>query len=149
MNDWATLDREVLTAILGVGFGWCASQVYGLRALRSQRRALRNAELRVEEKEEELAEAVERTLRGEGKVDTSKLAIMLTCTDCPNCASSLYIKRSPRCFGIKGECPDHEIHYHSKCTKCGVDWLECTPEETVRQIQDRKKREEKNGPKRT
>jgi hypothetical protein len=142
MNDWATLDREVLTAILGMGFGWCASQVYGLRALRSQRRALRNAELRVEEKEEELTDAVERTLRGEPKIDANKLPILLTCRTCPTCDSSVYIKRGARCFGIRGECPDYQIHYHSMCTRCCVDWLECTPEQTVHE-QERKKKEKK------
>lgn len=133
VGDWATLDREVLVSILGVGFGWCASQLYGLRALRSQRRATKKAELRAQEKEIELTEAVERTMRGDPKIDAKKMIILLTCVRCPTCNTSSCIKRGARCYGHQGECPDWEVHYHTKCTHCGVDWIECTPERTINQ----------------
>lgn len=138
MGDWATLVREALVSILGVGFGWCASQLYGLRALRSQRRALKKATSDAEERESQLTEAVERALRGDAKVDVTKLAILHTRASCPTCHySTSHIKRGKRCYGHKGECPDWEVHYHSRCTNCGVDWIECTPERVVREMQER------------
>lgn len=140
MNDPGVIVSEMIIASLAMSVSWCASQLTGLRALRSQRKALKRAKLRVMEKENELAEAVERALRGDPKIDTTKVRFLLMCRVCPNCGESAYISRSRRCYGKTGECPDYMAHFHSKCTNCEVDWLECTPEQTVYEREQEKKK---------